>query len=135
MTTIPKFEVVAAVIIQDGKVLMCRSRGNELYYCPGGKLEKGETEKEAIIRECKEEISIEIIPESIKKIFRFEAEAYGFSEPKIVVMNCYSFEFNGQITPSAEVEELFWAGEEDLDRLAPAARDLIDRLKKDNLLV
>lgn len=120
-----KFEVVAAVIIKDNKVLMCRSRGNELYYCPGGKLEKNETEIKAIIRECKEEISIDLIPETIEKVFCFEAEAYGFAEPRIVVMNCYKFEYNREIKANAEIKDLLWAGMEDLDKLAPAARDLM----------
>lgn len=129
MTLIPiKFEVVAAVIIKDAKVLMCRSRGNEHYYCPGGKLEKNETEIEAIVRECKEEISIQVIPESIVKLYSFEAEAYGFSEPRIVVMNCYKFDYIGEIIPSAEIDDVIWASLEDLEKLAPAAKDLLLKL-------
>ena len=125
---IEKFEVVAAVIIKDRKVLQCRSRGREHFYCPGGKAEVGETELEALIRECKEEISIDLIPESIKKLYRFEAEAYGFSEPKIVVMNCYSFDFTGEIQAAAEVDELLWAGMEDIEKLAPASQILLKKL-------
>ena len=129
MSLVPiKFEVVAAVIIKDGKVLMCRSRGNEHYYCPGGKLEKNETEIEAIIRECREEISISVIPKSIVKLYSFEAEAYGFSEPRIVVMNCYKFDYIGEIIPSAEIDDVIWAGPEDIDKLAPAARVLLLKL-------
>jgi 8-oxo-dGTP pyrophosphatase MutT (NUDIX family) len=129
VTLIPiKFEVVAAVIIKDAKVLMCRSRGNKHYYCPGGKLEKDETEIEAIIRECKEEISIAVIPKSIVKLYSFEAEAYGFNEPRIVVMNCYKFDYEGEIIPSAEIDDVIWANLEDLEKLAPAARVLLLKL-------
>lgn len=129
MPTPLKFSVVAAVIIKDNKVLMCRSRGNEHYYCPGGKLEPGESEEDAIVRECKEEISIDLLPASIEKIFQFEAEAYGFKEPRIVVMNCYKFDYTGEITPSAEIDDVFWASAADLDKLAPAAKDLVIKLK------
>jgi 8-oxo-dGTP diphosphatase len=124
----PKFSVVAAVIIKDDKVLMCRSRGNEHYYCPGGKLEQGESEIDAIIRECKEEISIDLIPETIEKILCFEAEAYGFAEPRIVVMNCYQFDYSGEISPSAEIDDVIWAGLDDMDKLAPAAQKLVKML-------
>lgn len=123
-----KFEVVAGIIIQNAKVLMCRSHGKELYYLPGGKLEPGETEIDAIIRECKEEINIDLIPESIEKFCRFEADAYGFPEPRTVVMNCYNFEYRGDIKASAEIDDTFWAGPKDKDKLAPAARVLLDKL-------
>ena len=125
-----KFEVVAGVIVKDGKILMCRSRANKHYYLPGGKLEVGELEEDAIMRECKEEISIDLIPSTIKKIDCFEAEAYGFAEPRIVVMNCYSFDYNGEIKASAEIEDIFWAGLDDMDKLAPAAQLLLRRQLK-----
>ncbi|MDA0771801.1 MAG: NUDIX domain-containing protein [Cyanobacteria bacterium] len=130
-----KFEVVAAIIIKDRKVLMCRSRGNELYYCPGGKLEPGETEFDAIIRECKEELDIDLIYGSIKKYSRFEADAYGFTQPRIVVMNCYQFEYTGEIKASAEIDDIFWASSMDSERLAPAARVLLEQLVRDSLVL
>lgn len=123
-----KFEVVAGIIEKDGKVLMCRSKGNEHYYLPGGKLEAGESEKDAIIRECKEEISIDLIPDTVEKVFRFEADAYGFKEPRIVVMNCYKFDYQGEIQARAEIEDIFWAGLEGLDKLAPAAKVLLEKV-------
>lgn len=130
-----KFEVVAAIIIKDRKILMCRSRGNELYYCPGGKLEPGETELDAIIRECKEEINIDLNRQSIKKYCRFEADAYGFAEPRIVVMNCYQFEYTGEIKASAEIDDTFWASSMDTERLAPAAKVLLEKLVSDSLVL
>lgn len=129
-----QFEVVAGIIIKEHKVLMCRSRGNELYYCPGGKLEPGESEIDAIIRECKEEIDIDLIPESIKKHCRFEADAYGFTQPRIVVMNCYQFQYTGEIKASAEIDDVFWASSKDSEMLAPAARVLLSHLVNDSLI-
>ena len=129
-----KFEVVAGIIIKDQQVLMCRCHGNELYYCPGGKLEPDETELDAIIRECKEELDIDLIDGLIKKYSRFEADAYGFAEPRIVVMNCYRFDYNGEIKASAEIDDIFWASSKDSVRLAPAARVLLEKLVSDNLI-
>lgn len=56
--------VVGAAIIQDGQVL-CLQRGQEmslagLWEFPGGKLEAGETEAQALAREIKEELTLEI---------------------------------------------------------------------------
>ena len=129
--SIPKFEVVAGVIQESSKILMCRSRAREHYYLPGGKIEANETLHEALIRECKEEILIDIVPESIKLLYRFEAEAYGFSEPRIVIMNCFTFSYTGEIQPAAEIDDLLWAGMEDLEKLAPAGKVLMQKIFKE----
>jgi len=59
-------EVVAAIIIYEGNIL-CTQRGkskydyiSEKFEFPGGKIEKGETHKEAIKREILEELDMEI---------------------------------------------------------------------------
>ena len=55
-------KVVAAVIEKDGKVLFCkRGAGGNcpfLWEFPGGKTEPGETDAEALIRECSEELGV-----------------------------------------------------------------------------
>jgi len=58
--------VVAAIIIHDGQIL-CMQRGQAKqdyisfkYEFPGGKIEAGETRAEALMRELREEMNIEI---------------------------------------------------------------------------
>ena len=58
-------EVVLAVCILDDKVLITRRLQNNkvlggYWEFPGGKLEKGETHQQAIVREMKEELSIDV---------------------------------------------------------------------------
>ena len=55
-------EVVAALIWDDGKFMICqrpahKSRGL-LWEFVGGKVESGETKEQALIRECKEELNV-----------------------------------------------------------------------------
>ena len=56
--------IVGAAIISDGRVLACaRSDPPEVagrWEFPGGKVEPGETEVEALIRECAEELGVRI---------------------------------------------------------------------------
>ena len=70
-----KVEVVAAVIMHNDKIL-CVQRGenkfeyiSKKYEFPGGKMEEGETKKQTIIREIKEELNMDIIPgEELKTV-------------------------------------------------------------------
>ena len=51
-----------AIIFKDNKVvLIYRKRDYQEYYVfPGGKVEDGETKEKCVIRECKEELGIDI---------------------------------------------------------------------------
>ena len=57
-------QVTAAIIQQEGKYLICqRAHDDELpllWEFPGGKLEPGETLEECIVRECQEELGVDI---------------------------------------------------------------------------
>lgn len=59
-------QVVCAVILKENKILIAqRSEKMKLplkWEFPGGKLEEGENEMQAIIREIKEELNIDILP-------------------------------------------------------------------------
>ena len=59
-------EVVAAVIVRDGKILCVQRAEHEKEYIsskwefPGGKVEVGESLEEALVREIREELSVDI---------------------------------------------------------------------------
>ncbi len=57
-------EVVAALIWNEGKLLICqrppeKARGM-LWEFAGGKVEVGETKEQALVRECREELDLEV---------------------------------------------------------------------------
>lgn len=54
---------VSAVIVKDGKILLIRrvKPGEEYFIFPGGGVDEGETLEEALIREVKEELSLDVI--------------------------------------------------------------------------
>ena len=57
-------EVVAALIWDAGRFLICQRPANKarglLWEFVGGKVEPGETQAQALIRECREELDIEL---------------------------------------------------------------------------
>ncbi len=62
-------EVVAALIWDNNKFMICQRPSHKarglLWEFVGGKVEKGETKKQALIRECREELAVTIAPNDI----------------------------------------------------------------------
>ena len=50
--------IARGVCVCDGKLLVCRAKGSETCYLPGGHIEFGEKGREALIREMKEETGL-----------------------------------------------------------------------------
>lgn len=107
-----KIHKAALALIRDNKVLMAKNYNVDKYYIPGGTIEKGETDIEALIREIKEELSVDVIKTSIKHLGIYEDIAYKHSE-FIVQIRLYLGEVSGELKPDNEVEKLGWFGKDD----------------------
>ncbi len=81
------------IYIKDKKLLGARTKGKDIFYIPGGKRKEGETDKEALIREVKEELDIKLVPESLKLVNAFKAQAHGKEEGVMLQITCYSGDF------------------------------------------
>src|SRR5690606_41760610 len=97
---------LAWIEIKDGKILSTKSFGKEKYYIPGGKREDGESDIQALTREISEELQVQLIPESIRYMGTFEAQADSHPEGIIVKMTCYRAEYTGELKASAEIERM-----------------------------
>lgn len=92
------------VEVREGKLLLVRVRNNALWYFPGGKIEEGEDPRNTLIRECDEELGIQLIPESVRYLTTFVGPAY--LREGTVELICFSAKWEGALNPSSEVSEL-----------------------------
>jgi 8-oxo-dGTP pyrophosphatase MutT (NUDIX family) len=126
---------IAWIYIKDRKLLSTRSKGKDAWYIPGGKREQGETERQALIREVKEELDVDLLSDTITYFNTFKAQAHGKPEGVFVQMTCYVGEYKGELKPSAEIEEMAWLkSDTDLNLLSPVDR-IIFKYLKDNSLI
>ena len=125
---------LAYIYIRDSKVLMSLSRGKDTWYIPGGKREAGESDSEALAREVKEELGVDIVPETLALYGVFAAQAHGRPEGTIVRMTCYTADFTGELKASSEIEKIDFFTYAQKDLGAPVDFLIFDDLHAQGLL-
>lgn len=98
--------VVAAVaLVRDGHVLTVRKRGTERFMLVGGKLEPGESARDAALRETLEEVGIDVSEATL--IGEFHSEAA--NEPGHTLHSTvFRIESDAEPVASAEIAEVRW---------------------------
>ena len=131
-----EIDKIEFIYLKDGKILSTLSKGKDTYYIPGGKREGNETDEETLIRECKEELDIDIKRDTIKYYGTFEAQAHGKVEGILVKMTCYIAEFKGELKASSEIQEMKWLDYSNLDVKISPVDELIfkDLFEKKSIL-
>ena len=101
---------VRAIIIEDNKLLINRNRKSPIFLAPGGKVKQGETNLEALARELREELTVEL--ESAEEFGTYYSDKALFDDlPLKLVM--YFVRFKGTPKPSSEILENIWLSGED----------------------
>lgn len=121
--------VAAAIFEENGKIFVCkRGEGGVcafLWEFPGGKLEVGETPKEALIRECREELEIEVEPLDLYAEFPFtypDREIYFYFYKARIASGTMKLNVHTDakwVSPS----------EMEIADYCPADKDIIEKLK------
>ena len=125
---------LAWIEIKSKSILSTRSYGKDKYYIPGGKRENGETDEQALCREIKEELSVDIKINTMQFVGVFQAQAHGHPVGTIVQMTCYMADFTGQLKADSEIEEIKWLNYSDKDIIAEVDKLIFDYLKENGLL-
>lgn len=125
---------LAWIYLQNKKILSTRSKGKTKFYIPGGKREQGESDEAALIREIKEELTVDLLPTTIHFFGNFQAQADSHAEGIKVLMQCYTADYQGTITAAAEIAEVAWLTNNDRDKISPVDQLIFDELVKQGLI-
>lgn len=126
-----EIDKLAWLYIKNKQILGARSKGKTTFYIPGGKREPGETDEEALIREIKEELSVDILSNTIAYANTFIAQADGKSDATQVKLTCYFGEFIGEIAADAEIEEVSWLSYKDKLKSSLVTQNVMEWLKSE----
>ncbi len=130
-------QTVAYMMVYDGKLFLVRSRGKNAFYMPGGKLEAGETDAQALVREVTEEISLKLHPATLSLFGIFTAPAYGEGEGVTVELRVYKGEHSGYIQIGSEIEASAYFTRDEYFKMpetAPAVLVLFETLHKQGIV-
>jgi 8-oxo-dGTP diphosphatase len=124
---------LAWIRLEDQQILSTKSFGKDKYYIPGGKREPGESDSEALLREIKEELSVDLLPESLQLLGVFRAQAHGHPEGVMVQMTCYTGDYVGTLQAS-EIAEIRWLTNAQRPEIAEVDKLIFDFLIEKKLL-
>ncbi|MCA2218683.1 (deoxy)nucleoside triphosphate pyrophosphohydrolase [Jidongwangia harbinensis] len=127
-TTPSRKVIVAAVIVTDGRVLACeRSAPPEAagrWEFPGGKVEPGETDAEALARECREELGVRV--EVAERVGPDVPLAHGRAVLRVYAVRL----LDGDVPRALEHAAMRWLAADELDTVPwlPADRPIVAEL-------
>jgi len=124
-------EVVAAIIINNGKVLIAQRADNQnlsgKWEFPGGKIETGETREECLVREIEEELGIKI---KVDDFFGENIYKYDTGKIKLMAYKAKWIEGEIQLTVHSQVK---WVKPRELENydFAPSDIYFVNKLKEE----
>lgn len=123
-----EIQVTAAIFCNNKKYLICQRAHNDdlplLWEFPGGKLEAGETLEQCIVRECKEELDVDI-----QVLGAFGRTSY-FHADKELIFTFFTAEIvGGELTVNVH-EQIKWVSSAQLKDYAfcPADIEIVEKL-------
>jgi 8-oxo-dGTP diphosphatase len=122
-------EVVAALIWEEGKFMICQRPAHKarglLWEFVGGKVEPGETKPQALIRECREELAVEL---EVGEIFMEVLHEYPDLLVRLTLFNATIAAGEPRKLEHNDIQLIAPSQIEDFD-FCPADEDILERIK------
>lgn len=128
----------AAVIIRNKKLLIAKHRNIEQWISVGGKIQTNETPIQALKREIKEELGVDVL--SAKFYFTTLPEiAAGDKLNRQVIIELFLVQISGEPKPSNEIVELHWLSKNEylkkkFDMASGLEKQIVPRLIMEKLI-
>lgn len=106
----------------EDQILLVQVRHREKYYFPGGKIDEGETQLQALKRELKEELKLELSDKELSYIGTVVGKAYP-QENMLTELNGYRATVSinwDKIHMHNEITDIKWFDKNDSEYIAPA---------------
>ncbi len=113
---------VCLVVELDDKLLLVQARNRKKYYFPGGKIDQGESLKQALRRELQEELQLDISEQTFKYLGTVVGDAYPQKNTK-TELNCFSTSLDidwSSVKPAQEITDIKWITKNETEKIAPA---------------
>ena len=91
------------IIVHHRALLLAYSNNKQAWYLPGGKIDAGETAKQALLREIHEELVLDLDAEQVHFYTHISAPAYEEIPAVMMAQDCFRCELGGAI-PQAQAE-------------------------------
>ena len=124
-------QVVAALIRDENKFMICQRPAHKtrglLWEFVGGKVEKGESKQQALIRECREELAVTV---SVGDVFIEVIHEYPDMTVDLTLFSCEIAEGEPKML---EHNDIRWITPEEIDGFdfCPADAEILERIKSE----
>ncbi|ACJ34882.1 NUDIX hydrolase [Anoxybacillus flavithermus] len=115
--------VTNCVLVKDGHVLLLKKPRRGWWVAPGGKMEQGESVREACLREYREETGIYLKNPKLKGVFTFVMKRGEEVVSEWMMFTFFAEHFDGENVVQCEEGELAWHPIEQIPTLSMAPGD------------
>lgn len=125
----------AICFIRNNRLLVQEENGNQCYVLPGGTAKKEEGAIQALCREIKEGLGVELDIATLSYLGQYE-DGVEANNTECTRVEVYQGGFNGQIKTCPRIKKIIWFGkDDDQNQLAPLLRNkIIPALQQKGLL-
>jgi len=113
--------IARGVCLREGRLLLCRAKGGATTYLPGGHIEFGETGRQALVREVKEELGLDAQTGKFLGVVENAFTQHGKPHAEINLVYELILPPDAEIAAREDWIAFEWRDRSNLDDLLPAA--------------